>query len=574
MPNNPQMARTPEQAEAKVRIMKFNKLVRDNPTDVKLVEAALSACANATANDDGTFNTAGADNEFAFKSAMNLYNVCLWNIANTRNLDEKRKWVALAKSSLLYLAHKYFDSFLLYLEFDRRPDKRFYAPRRKQLLKIVSGYQDIADGKLDLLTVSMPKRCGKSQLGSILFPLWRAGIYPDKSILLTGQGDQLVKSFYDGCLEILQDKATYNYWDVFPGCSIANTNAELKSIDFNTKTRFPTITCRSIDGKLTGATESSNFLSIDDPVSGFEESQNYQRLDLLWNKIRGDVLGRRKEGAPIIAIGTRYSIHDPIGHLQEMGATLGWRVKIVEVPALDPITDESNFHYKYGLGFSTEYYRRERKLTLESQWAAEFQQQPIETRGAIFQKDTLQYYMELPKDMEPDAILSVTDTALGGGDFTAMPIAYVYGEDVYIEDVVYNSALPTIVVPEVALKCKKHNISINQVESNNQGLMIAEHIEKELQKIGGHTSIRTKLTTANKQTKILTQSDYIKKHFFFKHESMYDAGSEYAAAMREMWMYSQLAKNNHDDFVDGLSQLSIFVQTIVGCKVTAFKRPF
>lgn len=556
------------------RIASFSKLLKENPKDIRLAEALLSACANATAKDDGSYETKTVEAEYAFKKGMEVYNACLFNVANARDIDDKRKWLFLTKSSLLFLAHKYFDSFLLYLEFDRRPDKRFYAPRKNQLKKIVDGYQDIADGKLDLLTVSMPKRCGKSQLGSILFSIWRAGMYPDKSILLTGQGDQLVKSFYDGCLEIMQDRATYNYWDVFPGATIANTNAELKSIDLNSKKRFPTITCRSIDGKLTGATEASNFLSIDDPVSGFEEANNYARLDLLWNKIRGDVLGRRKEGVPIIIIGTRYSIHDPIGHLQEMGKQLGWRVKIVEVPALDPVTDESNFRYKYGLGFSTEYYRNERKLTLESQWASEFQQQPIETRGAIFQKDTLQYYMELPKDMEPDAILSVTDTALGGGDFTAMPVAYVYGEDVYIEDVVYNSALPTIVVPEVALKCKKHNISINQVESNNQGLMIAEHIEKELQKIGGHTSIRTKLTTANKQTKILTQSDYIKKHFFFKHESMYDAGSEYAAAMREMWMYSQLAKNNHDDFVDGLSQLSIFIQTIVGCKVTAFKRPF
>lgn len=556
------------------RIASFSKLLKENPKDIRLAEALLSACANATAKDDGSYETKTTVAEYAFKKGMEVYNACLFNAANARDIDDKRKWLVLTKSSLLFLAHKYFDSFLLYLEFDRRPDKRFYAPRKNQLKKIVDGYQDIADGKLDLLTVSMPKRCGKSQLGSILFSIWRAGMYPDKSILLTGQGDQLVKSFYDGCLEIMQDRATYNYWDVFPGATIANTNAELKSIDLNSKKRFPTITCRSIDGKLTGATEASNFLSIDDPVSGFEEANNYARLDLLWNKIRGDVLGRRKEGVPIIIIGTRYSIHDPIGHLQEMGKQLGWRVKIVEVPALDPVTDESNFRYKYGLGFSTEYYRNERKLTLESQWASEFQQQPIETRGAIFQKDTLQYYMELPQGIEPDAILSVTDTALGGGDFTSMPVGYIYGEDVYIEDVVYNSALPTVVVPEIAQKCKKHKISINQVESNNQGLMIAEHIEKELQVIGAHTSIRTKLTTANKQTKILTQSDYIKKHFFFKYESMYEAGSEYGAAMREMWSYSQLAKNSHDDFCDSCSQLSIFVQTIVECKVTAFKRPF
>lgn len=569
MPRNPnEVGET-----AQTRIFKLCSLVLKNPTDLKLSKAALSACANATSYEDGTYDTLSETGVYAFESAKRIYENCLFNVQSAKDDEEKRNWLVHTKSCLLFLAHKYFDSFLLYLEFDRKPHKRFYAPRRYQLRPIVQGYQDIADGKLDLLTVSMPKRCGKSQLGSILFPIWRAGMFPDKSILLTGQGDQLVKSFYDGCLEIITDRVTYNYWDVFPGLTMAGTNAELKTIDYNTKKRFSTITCRSIDGKLTGATEASNFLSIDDPVSGFEEAQNYQRLELLWNKIRGDVLGRRKENVPIIAIGTRYSVYDPIGHLIEMGQRLGWRTKVVEVPALDPVTDRSNFNYKYGLGFSTKHYQNERKLTSESQWAAEFQQQPIETRGAIFQKDTLQYFMDLPEG-EPDAVLAVTDTALGGGDCTAMPIAYVYGEDVYIEDVVYNAALPTVVVPEIAQKCKKHNISINQVESNNQGLMIAEHIEKELQAIGGHTSIRTKLTTTNKQTKILTQSDYIKKHFFFKHESMYDAGSEYGAAMREMWSYSQLAKNNRDDYVDSLSQLSIFIQTIVGCKVTAFKRPF
>ena len=182
------------------RIASFSKLLKENPKDIRLAEALLSACANATAKDDGSYETKTVEAEYAFKKGMEVYNACLFNAANARDIDDKRKWIVLTKSSLLFLAHKYFDSFLLYLEFDRRPDKRFYAPRKNQLKKIVDGYQDVADGKLDLLTVSMPKRWGKSQLGSVLFPIWRAGMYPDKSILLTGQGDQLVKSFYDGSL--------------------------------------------------------------------------------------------------------------------------------------------------------------------------------------------------------------------------------------------------------------------------------------------------------------------------------------------------------------------------------------
>lgn len=572
MPNNPQMARTPEQAEAKVRIMKFNKLVRDNPTDVKLVEAALSACANATANDDGTFNTTGADNEFAFKSAMNLYNVCLWNIANTRNLDEKRKWVALAKSSLLYLAHKYFDSFMLYLEFDRRPDKRFYAPRRKQLKRIVDGFQDVADGKIDLLTVSQPKRTGKTTLG-LMFVIWRAGLLPDKSCLLAGRGDSLVKSFYDECLNIMQDKATYNYWDVFPGCTIANTNADQKTIDLNSKKRFSSIVCKSLSGQMTGVVEASNILYIDDPVQDQLEARNIERLNTLWASVSDDCMGRRKEGVPIIAQGTRFSINDPIGRLQSIAPQMGWRVRIVEVPALDPVTDESNFHYKYGLGFSTEYYRNERKMLADIQWQSEYQQRPIEERGTVFSRNDLQYYDKLP-DLEWDAILAVTDPSEGKGDNTCMIVAFVSGTEAYIEDVVFSNALPEYNAPKCGIMCVKYGVKICQIESNANGLLFAEKVETQIKAMNGRTSVRTKRTTANKETKIIVASDNIRNHFWFKNPNYLDPASEYAQYLRNLWSYSQVSKNLTDDGPDCTAMMENMIGTLTANKVTAFKRPF
>ena len=69
---------------------------------------------------------------------------------------------------LLFDAPHDFDSFMLYLELDRKPDKRFYAPRRHYLRPMVQGFQDVLDQKLRLLTISMPKRAGKSQTVSIL----------------------------------------------------------------------------------------------------------------------------------------------------------------------------------------------------------------------------------------------------------------------------------------------------------------------------------------------------------------------------------------------------------------------
>lgn len=563
---------TPEQIEARRRIVEFCKLMKENPRDIKLAEATLSACANATANDDGTFNTTGPDNEFAFSRGMEVYNNCLWNVANTRDLDEKRKWMALTKSALLYLAHKYFDSFMLYLEFDRRPDKRFYAPRRKQLKRIVDGFQAVADGKIDLLTVSQPKRTGKTTLG-LLFVIWRAGLLPDKSCLLAGRGDSLVKSFYDECLNIMQDKATYNYWDVFPGCTIANTNADQKTIDLNSKKRFSSIVCKSLSGQMTGVVEASNILYIDDPVQDQLEARNIERLNTLWASVSDDCMGRRKEGVPIIAQGTRFSINDPIGRLQSIAPQMGWRVKIVEVPALDPVNDESNFHYKYGLGFSTEYYRNERKMLADIQWQSEYQQRPIEERGTVFSRNDLQYYDKLP-DLEWDAILAVTDPSEGKGDNTCMIVAFVSGTEAYIEDVVFSNALPEYNAPKCGIMCVKYGVKICQIESNANGLLFAEKVETQIKAMNGRTSVRTKRTTANKETKIIVASDNIRNHFWFKNPNYLDPASEYAQYLRNLWSYSQVSKNLTDDGPDCTAMMENMIGTLTASKVTAFKRPF
>lgn len=555
------------------RIASFSKLLKENPKDIRLAEALLSACANATAKDDGSYETKTVEAEYAFKKGMEVYNACLFNVANARDIDNKRKWLVLTKSSLLFLAHKYFDSFMLYLEFDRRPDKRFYAPRKNQLKPIVDGFQDVADGKVDLLTVSQPKRTGKTTLG-LLFVIWRAGMQPDKSCFLVGRGDSLAKSFYDGCLTFLQDKAEYNYWDVFPGHALSATNAEQRTIDLDSRHRFPTIMCNSIDSQITGRTEASNLLYCDDLVIGADDARNKDRLDNLWDKVRSDCLGRRKEHVPIIAQGTRFSIYDPIGHLIDIAPEMGWRTKVIEVPALDYKTDESNFYYKYGMGFSTEYYRNERKLVTDLQWESEFQQRPIEEKGVVFGKSDLQYYDKLPENVDWDAILAVIDPSEGKGDFTSMVVAFVSGVDVYIEDVVYSQALPEVNAPKCGIMCVKHGVKVCQVESNANGLLFAEKVENQINGMGGRTSVRTKRTTANKQTKIILASDNIRNHFWFKNPNYLSNASEYAHFLRDTWSYSQVSRNQHDDSVDSLAMMENMIANLTTGKVQAFKRPF
>lgn len=487
------------------------------------------------------------------------------------------KMFELNKRSLLFDAPYDFDCFLRYIEWQRPNDKRFYMPRRKVLLPIVNVFQQVADGELDLLTVSQPKRTGKTTLG-LMFVLFRAGQHPGGSSICSGAGNDLVKSFYTGCLDILQKPEEYLYYDVFPRARLAATNADEKTIHLEKKKRFATITCRSIDGALTGSTESTpeGVMYLDDLVSDELEANNRNRLDTLWDKVRGDLLGRRLEGCPIVAQGTRYSLYDPLGRLQEIAPTMGWRTKVVEIPALDPVTDESNFEIILNgkPAFTTEYYRHERELVTPVQWASQFQQEPFEAKGLLFPENELNRYFELPIDQEPDAIISVCDTAEGGGDSVMMPIAYIYGEDVFIEDCVFDNSTPEHTKPECAKKLVDHKVSVATFESNNAGSYFARDVEELVKKMGGRVSIRTRRTISNKQTRIEMASDGILKHFYFKDKSLYKPSDQYGQMMRELVTYTRTGKVKHDDSPDGLSLLENEIRNLTWGKAEVFRRPF
>ena len=477
--------------------------------------------------------------------------------------------------SLLIDAPVDFDAFMLYLEKNRNPDDRFYLPRRKVLRPIVEAFQDVADGKLDLLTVSQPKRTGKTTVGT-WFVLFRAGQSPMGSSVCSGAGDMLVKSFYAGMLEVLQQTEKYAFYDIFPESKLVSTNADEKTFNLKERKRFATVTCRPIDGQITGSTEATpdGLIYLDDTVKNEEEAVNRDRLDFLWDKVRGDILGRRLEGCPIVAQGTRYSLYDPIGRLQEVAPEMGWRTRVLEIPALNG-QDRSNFEITlHGKKmFTSAYYQHERDLVTEMQWESQFQQHPFEAKGRLFPEDQLNRFFKLP-DRVPDAILAACDTAEKGSDSVSMPIGYVYGDDVLIPDVVFNNSTPEHTKPECAMKLVKHRPGVAQFESNNAGEYYARDVEDLMRKQGGRTSIRLKRSLAKKTTRIEVESDFILKHFFFLDKSLYKPGDEYGAFMKELCTYTRSGKVPHDDAPDSLAALSEMIRTMGSGKVEIIRRPF
>ena len=541
----------------------IGKAIEQRPGDVEAYRDLFSLCRDQE----------GTDFEAAHRLNKELRGKCaqqLRVVSPTEGEAFYEQW----RRCLLFDAPHDFDSFMLYLELDRKPDKRFYAPRRHYLKPMVQGFQDVLDGKLRLLTISMPKRAGKSQTG-INFVNMLSGKFPDRSTLMEGTGDDLVKSFYTGCLEYLQTPNEYLFYDVFPEAKLVQTNADTKTINLKAKARFPTIMCRSIDARQVGLSEATNVLYLDDCVEGREEAKNRQRLDDKWEVISGDIMGRAIEGTPMVFTGTRYSIYDPIGRIQEHADREGWPWRAIEIPALDLVTDESNYEYEREgkKVFTTAYFREQQELLSAEQFESEFQQQPFEAKGLLFAKDSLNYFFKLPVDMEPDAIIAVADTAETGSDSTSMPVAAIYGNEVYIVDVVFDDSAPEVTKPECA-KCLIDNKVVEATfESNNAGMYFAKDVAEIVAQRGYTVAIRTKRTISNKQTRIEFASDNIKKHFYFRHPSTYERGSQYWAFMKEVTTYTRSGKVPHDDAPDSLSLLENEIRLRTGGKIEVFRRP-
>lgn len=461
------------------------------------------------------------------------------------------------ENALLFESPFLVDSFFEYIELDEPdPFKRFYFPRKKVLRPVIEAYQEIYDGKLDFLSVSQPKRTGKTTGGLKLCQMM-GGRKPDGSIFATGKGEGLVKRFYGGLNQAFENQAMYQrFLKVFPDAEKVGQSAEGLSIDLKGgNSVFPTFTCRPIDGAIVGCTEANVLVYIDDCVKNHEEARNRERLEFLCEKVTDDVLGRRLEGTPIIIQGTKYSLYDPITALQEKADLLGWRWREVAIPALDPITDESNWEIiREGKKiFTTDYYRKERMLVSEETWAAEFQQEPYEAKGKMFPKDKINRFERLPVDREPDTIIAACDSADNGSDYCSMPIGYVYGNEVFITDVVFDNSGAEHTKPECANMLFKHNVKRVTFESNSAGGYFGRDVMELLEKKGGRCSAKYKFNCTNKITRMENAADNILKYYYFLDEKRYERNSQYDLFMKNIEGMTRIGKVPHDDGPDSVA---------------------
>lgn len=454
----------------------------------------------------------------------------------------------------LFDAPHFFDSFCLYLEKDRDPRKAFYLPRRKQLLPCTEALQDLEDGKIELLGISEPPGVGKTTLAEF-FLAWTVGRNPFLPNLIGSHNNAFLAGVYGELLRIFDPNGEYKWTDVFPGLSVISTNAKDMMIGIGySKTddmRQKSIELSSIGSGNAGKVRAMNILYCDDLIDSIETAMSIDRLDKLWQQYYTD-LRQRKVGTRCkeLHIATRWSVHDVLGRL-EREYEGDPRARFIRFPALNE-NDESNFDYPYGLGYTTEALHKQRDIMDDPSFRALYMNEPIEREGLLYEASELRRYFELP-DKEPDTIIAICDTKEQGSDFCTMPIMYQYGNDFYLDKLIFDQGKVETIEERVAQLLLDRKVRMCRIESNRGGTMFAQNVQKRLKELGGMTKITTKWTQTNKETRIIANSGMIKSHVLFKDETLYPQDREYRDAMNQLCSYSMIGKNKHDDFADVLS---------------------
>lgn len=520
--------------------------------------------------------------ELIFEYIKSITNGADFNWLETQSQKNKQSYDILDKyyDLLLYEAPYILDSYILYIEKNRPKKERFYEPRRKTLKQVADKLQELEDGKLDELFIHMPPRTGKSQIITLAMS-WHCAKDTEKSNLYVTYKEGLGGAFLTGVMEIWTDQ-TYCFSDVFPKVKVADTDSKSNKVDLTRKKKYKTLSGKGLESGLNGEYDAYGWMVLDDILEGIQDVLNPDTLKRKQIIFDNNVMSRKKEQCKLIHNGTIWSLHDlysdRLDFLQNNPEAKNIRYEILKIPALDE-NDESNFDYDYGVGYTTQYYRTLRAKFEENDdmasWYAQYQQEPIERDGAVFNPEHMRFYNGVLPEEEPYRICAACDVALGGEDFLAFAVAYMYEDgSIYIDDVVFDNSEKKITKPKVANMIIDNDVGSAFFEANQGGEGYKDEIEELLKKKGRKINLRSEYAPTNmrKAQRIWDKAGSIRE-FYFR-----DVGcrsQEYRKFMTNLYSFTVTGKNKHEDAADCLASLAYFIEGNWSmAKIEVPKNPF
>ena len=457
-----------------------------------------------------------------------------------------------------------FNDYLMFLERKRDPRSMFYKPKIKQFekFKLIEAYQGMLDDRYDRLCISLPPGTGKTTLLKF-FHSAIIGWFPEDYSLFCSHSGDITRMYYDGVYQMIDDTIEYAWNEIFPGLKITSTNALMQQFNVGTYKPFPSLQTTSIGANSSGKVRANKYLLSDDLIGNSEQALNKNYLDKIWRFYSVDAKQRKTvdsdgKSCKEIIQATRWSTQDVIGRVMILYQD-DPRTKIISVPAVDPITGESNFNYAVG-GFTKEFFADQELTMDEISYKCLFMQEPIEREGLLFPGEKIQRYKELPKGT-PELITAQCDTKSSGTDFFVLPVFLKYGNLYYCVDCICSNSTDyeaqyensaNILVDNKVMDC--------EFESNNGGDRVSLEVNKRVLEKGWICNISFRATETNKEARIFQCSNWILQNIVFKDMEMYKPREPYGIMMSLLAQYSATGKKQLDDVPDTFANFALRIQ--------------
>jgi len=308
-------------------------------------------------------------------------------------------------------------------------DFKFYSrrPFLKDIAEILQRvYDSYKNEEVIRVAISLPPRSGKSYIVS-LFCAFMLGHFPDKSVMR----NTCTSTLYEKLSKDVREIVGADKWYGLFGVRLRSKGVKTWALE--------TATQSSYFGGGTGGTIigiGASMLDISDDLyrgitDALSESVNQKTIE--WSEsARGS---RVERGCCQIDVGTRWRTNDIIGINEARGDYK--KENIIKVSALT----KKNKSFCEDVQ-STEHYLDVKNKIAEPIWFAEYQQEPIDIKGRLFDHDDLKWYDgKLPID-SMDSNLGVCDVADEGHDYLSAPLTKKYGDLYYIYDWILHGSLP------------------------------------------------------------------------------------------------------------------------------------
>jgi predicted phage terminase large subunit-like protein len=275
-------------------------------------------------------------------------------------------------------------------------------------------------------------------------------------------------------------------------------------------------------------------------------SEAYNDTAHTWKESDHD--SRKERNCPEIYIGTRWTKNDVIGKALESGKI----DREEKIPAM--VLNEETGEYESfcdNVKTTAEYLAMKADIE-ESIWQAEWQQEPIESKGLTFPKSKLHFFDRQYVDFsQADCKFLYVDPANKGGDDLAAPHCYLIEDRIYVKSTIYNKDGTDLNGPRIVSQLIDTRTEFCNIEGNFGWAEFARDIRTQVQDKHDDCQIRILNNTVNKDTRILAMSAFVINHFYFDQD--YEKDPEYRAFMRNLTAHLKEGGNKHDDAPDAVA---------------------